>query len=73
MRGRLTIPYQCGARQRALLAYRKGEVDLMYGKGVFYLAVVCDVLEPEEMDIERVLGRGPRHRQSGRGLGWHGL
>jgi putative transposase len=54
--GRLTIPYQCGARQRALLAYRKGEVDLMYIKGVFYIAVVCDVLEPEEIGIERVLG-----------------
>jgi len=54
--GRLTIPYQCGERQRALLAYRKGEVDLMYIQGVFYLAVVCDVLEPEEMGIERILG-----------------
>jgi putative transposase len=54
--GRLTIPYQCGERQRALLAYRKGEVDLMYIKGTFYIAVVCDVLEPEEIGIERVLG-----------------
>lgn len=54
--GRLTIPYQCGERQRALLAFRKGEVDLMYIKGVFYLAVVCDVLEPETLGIERVLG-----------------
>jgi putative transposase len=54
--GRLTIPYQCGARQHALLAYRKGEVDLMYVRGVFYIAVVCDVLEPEELGIERVLG-----------------
>lgn len=54
--GRLTIAYQCGERQRALLVYRKGEVDLMYLKGVFYLAVVCDVLEPEEMGIERILG-----------------
>lgn len=54
--GRLTIPYQCGARQRALLAYRKGEVDLMYIRGVFYIAVVCDVPEPEEMGIERILG-----------------
>jgi hypothetical protein len=35
--GRLTMPYQCGKRQRVLLAYRKGEVDLMYIKGVFYL------------------------------------
>ena len=54
--GRLRIPYQCGARQRALLAFRKGEVDLMYMKGAWYLAVVCDVLEPETIGIERVLG-----------------
>lgn len=54
--GRMTIPYQCGARQRALLAFRKGEVDLMYIRGVFYLAVVCDVLDPEAMGIERILG-----------------
>lgn len=54
--GRLTIPYVCGPRQRALLAYRKGEVDLMYVKGTFYIAVVCDVLDPEEMGIERILG-----------------
>jgi IS605 OrfB family transposase len=54
--GRMTIAYQCGDRQRALLAFRKGEVDLMYLKGVFYLAVVCDVLEPETIGIERVLG-----------------
>ena len=54
--GRLTIPYHCGERQRALLAYRKGEVDLMYIRGAFYLAIVCDVLEPEEIGIERILG-----------------
>jgi putative transposase len=44
------------ARQRALLAFRKGEVDLMYLRGVCYIAVVCDVLEPEEVGIARVLG-----------------
>jgi IS605 OrfB family transposase len=54
--GRLTIPYQCGARQRALLAYRKGEVDLMCIKGTFYLAVVCDVLEPDTIGIDDILG-----------------
>jgi IS605 OrfB family transposase len=54
--GRMTIPYQCGERHRTLLAFRKGEVDLMSIQGVFYFAVVCDVLEPEEIGIERVLG-----------------
>ena len=28
----------------------------MYVRGVFYLAVVCDVLEPEEIGIEDILG-----------------
>jgi IS605 OrfB family transposase len=54
--GRLRMPYQCGPRQRALLAYRKGEVDLMCVKGVFYLAVVCDVPDPESLGIDDVLG-----------------
>jgi IS605 OrfB family transposase len=54
--GRQSLAYQCGPRQRALLAFRKGEVDLMYIRGTFYLAVVCDVLEPETRGIERVLG-----------------
>lgn len=56
MQGRMTIAYQCGERQRTLLAFRKGEVDLMYLRGVFYLAVVCDVLEPETIGIDTVLG-----------------
>lgn len=54
--GRETIAYQCGPRQRALLAFRKGEVDLMYVRGVFYLAVVCNVLDPEELGMEHLLG-----------------
>jgi IS605 OrfB family transposase len=56
LEGRLTIPYQCGERQRALLAFRKGEVDLMYIKGQWYIACVCDVSDPEEIDITGVLG-----------------
>ena len=54
--GRLRLPYHCGPRQRALLAYRKGEVDLMLVGGVFYLACVCDVPDPEEIGIAQVLG-----------------
>lgn len=54
--GREKIPFVCGERQRALLAYRKGEVDLMLVKGKWYLACVCDVPDPEEIGIEGVLG-----------------
>jgi IS605 OrfB family transposase len=54
--GRQSLAYQCGERQRALLAFRKGEVDLMCIRGTFYIAVVCDVPDPEAIDIENVLG-----------------
>lgn len=56
MEGRQTIAYQCGERQRALLAFRKGEVDLMYISSQWYIACVCDVPDPEEMGITGVLG-----------------
>lgn len=54
--GRLSIPFVCGARQRALLAYRKGEVDLMFVRGKWYLAIVCDLPDPEEIKVQDVLG-----------------
>lgn len=54
--GRQTIPFVCGERQRALLAYRKGEVDLMFVRGKWYIAVVCDVPDPDEIDVKDVLG-----------------
>ncbi len=54
--GRQKIPFACGERQRALLAFRKGEVDLMLVRGKWYLACVCDVPDPEEIGVEGVLG-----------------
>lgn len=54
--GRQIIPFVCGDRQRALLAFRQGEVDLMLVRGKWYLACVCDVPDPAEIDIEGVLG-----------------
>ena len=54
--GRMKIPFVCGERQRALLAYRKGEVDLMFVRGKWYLACVCDVPDPEEIGVTDVLG-----------------
>lgn len=54
--GRKIIPFLCGERQKALLAYRKGEVDLMLVRGKWYLACVCDVPDPETIGIEDVLG-----------------
>ncbi len=54
--GRQYIPYSLGEHQRKLLAYRKGESDLVYHKGVFYLLAVCDVPEPDEQQMNGVLG-----------------
>lgn len=54
--GREVIPFVCGERQRKLLAFRKGEVDLMIVKGKWFLAIVCDVPDPSEIDVEGVLG-----------------
>lgn len=54
--GRQKIPFICGERQRKLLAFRKGEVDLMLIKGKWYLACTCDVPDPDEIDVEGVLG-----------------
>lgn len=54
--GRQTIPYVCGERQRALLAQRQGEVDLVYRDGWFYLNVVCQVDEPPLLEATDVLG-----------------
>jgi putative transposase len=56
LEGRQKIPFVCGDRQRALLAFRKGEVDLMLVRGKWYLACVCDVPDPDEIDVEGVLG-----------------
>jgi putative transposase len=56
VKGRLTIPYECGEHQRRLLVHRKGEVDLMLVNGVFYVACVCDIDDPKEIKTRGVLG-----------------
>ncbi len=54
--GRQSIPYRLGDHQRALLAYRNGESDLVHHKGAFYLLAVCDAPEPDKQQIDGVLG-----------------
>ncbi|MGQ9851491.1 MAG: RNA-guided endonuclease InsQ/TnpB family protein [Aggregatilineaceae bacterium] len=54
--GRLTIPFACGERQRALLQTRQGETDLVYRKGEFYLYTTCNVEEPPPEEMDGVLG-----------------
>ncbi len=54
--GRQYIPSRLGDHQRALLAYRKGERDLVYHKGALYLLAVCDGSEPDEQPIDGARG-----------------
>ncbi|MFZ1828826.1 MAG: hypothetical protein WAW42_08690 [Candidatus Competibacteraceae bacterium] len=42
LNGRIKFGYVCGEHQRQLLKHRKGEVDLMFVRGHWYIAAVCD-------------------------------
>lgn len=54
--GRLNIPFLCGEHQQNLLQYRKGEVDLIYRKGNFYLNAICDVPEESPLTPDDIIG-----------------
>jgi putative transposase len=55
--GRLKdVPFVAGERQLALLAARRGETDLVYRRGKFYLLAVCDIAEPTPDEVDPVLG-----------------
>jgi IS605 OrfB family transposase len=54
--GRQSIPFVCGERQRRMLATRKGESDLLFHRGEWYLLVTCEVEEVDPQDVDDVLG-----------------
>ena len=54
--GRQTIPFAAGERQLALLAFQKGESDLLYRNGMFLLTATCDVPDDPPEDIADFLG-----------------
>lgn len=54
--GRKFIPYVLGERQQIALENRKGESDLIYCKGKFYLNFVYEVEEPAPDDPNGFLG-----------------
>lgn len=54
--GRQAIPFVCGERQRGMLNMRKGESDLLFRRGEWYLLVTCEVEEAETIAVEGVLG-----------------
>lgn len=56
IKGRLAIPFVCGTHQWKLLQTQRGETDLVYVNGVFYLLTTCQVDEPTPQDVDGRLG-----------------
>lgn len=54
--GRQEMQFECGARQRAQLAYPKGEADLIYRNGQWFMNVPVEVPEDQKIDTVDVLG-----------------
>ncbi len=54
--GRQHIPFVCGSRDLELLQGQRGESDLVYIDGVFYLFAACDVETPEPDGVSDFLG-----------------
>jgi putative transposase len=56
LNGREKIPFVCGDYQRKLIPHRKGEVELLYVRGKWYVSCVVDIDEPIPDDPKGVLG-----------------
>jgi IS605 OrfB family transposase len=54
--GRMLVPVRFGDYQAARLDRRRGQADLIFRDGKWFLAVTVDVPEPEPIDPEGVLG-----------------
>ena len=54
--GREVIPFVCGDYHRALLNGQRGESDLVYRKGKFFLYTTCEVEADTPIDVEDFLG-----------------
>lgn len=56
MAGRQKMPFVCGERQAKLLEGLRGECDLVFRDGIFYLFQCCDVDEPPLGEVSDFLG-----------------
>lgn len=54
--GRMKIPFVCGERQKKMLLHRKGECDLSFVDGEFYIGATCDIAEPDPIVVKSYLG-----------------
>lgn len=53
---RQSIPFVCGAHQRAMLPFQRGESDLAFVRGQWYVFATVDSDEADPIDVEGVLG-----------------
>jgi len=56
LQGRVLVPFRMGRYQESRLDSIKGQADLLYRHGTFYLAVTLDVPEPTPSDTPDTLG-----------------
>jgi putative transposase len=56
LEGRMKIGFVSGQKQRDLLVFRKGEVDLCFVRGKWMLACTCDIPETEEFKASDWIG-----------------
>jgi IS605 OrfB family transposase len=56
MEGRQRVPFVCGERQWQILQHRKGESDLVFYRGKFFLLATCDIDDPTPTETDKVLG-----------------
>jgi putative transposase len=56
LNGRQAIPFVCGKRQRMLLEHQRGESDLVFVGGSWYLFATCEVETPELFEADSALG-----------------
>jgi putative transposase len=54
--GRVRLPFVCGEHQTVLLQGQRGETDLVYRNGKFYLLAVCEVEETPVEAVDDYLG-----------------
>ena len=54
--GRIKIPFVCGQRQLEQLKFQKGEADLVFRDGNFYLLTCCEIPEEKAKTSSEFLG-----------------